>query len=105
VISLRQLTLARAAKVLIEDASVQIHPGQKIGLTGANGSGKSSLFALLLGELHAEAGDLFMPPGWVIAHVAQETPALDQAALEFALDGDTVFAPGGARSGRRQRCG
>ena len=90
-ISLRQLTLARAAKVLIEDASVQIHPGQKIGLTGANGSGKSSLFALLLGELHAEAGDLFMPPGWVIAHVAQETPALDQAALEFALDGDTVL--------------
>ncbi len=90
-ISLRQLTLARAAKVLIEDASVQIHPGQKIGLTGANGSGKSSLFALLLGELHAEAGDLFLPPAWVIAHVAQETPALDQAALEFALDGDTVL--------------
>jgi ATP-binding cassette subfamily F protein 3 len=70
---------------------VQIHPGQKIGLTGANGSGKSSLFALLLGELHPEAGDLFMPPGWVIAHVAQETPALDQAALEFALDGDAVL--------------
>lgn len=90
-INLRQLTLARAAKVLIEDASVQIHPGQKIGLTGANGSGKSSLFALLLGELHPEAGDLFMPPGWVIAHVAQETPALDQAALEFALDGDAVL--------------
>ena len=90
-ISLRQLTLARATKVLIEDASVQIHPGQKIGLTGANGSGKSSLFALLLGELHPEAGDLFTPPGWVIAHVAQETSALDQAALEFALDGDAVL--------------
>ncbi|MES2408514.1 MAG: ATP-binding cassette domain-containing protein [Pseudomonadota bacterium] len=90
-INLQQLTLARAAKVLIEDATVQIHPGQKIGLTGANGSGKSSLFALLLGELHPEAGDLFMPPGWVIAHVAQETPALDQPALEFALDGDTVL--------------
>ncbi|HAN56858.1 MAG TPA: ABC transporter ATP-binding protein, partial [Betaproteobacteria bacterium] len=87
-ISLRQLTLTRAAKILIEGASVQIHPGQKVGLTGANGTGKSSLFALLLGELHAEAGDLTMPPDWVIAHVAQETPALDQAALEFALDGD-----------------
>ncbi|MDP2026894.1 ribosomal protection-like ABC-F family protein [Sulfuriferula sp.] len=87
-ISLRQLTLTRAAKILIENASVQIHPGQKVGLTGANGTGKSSLFALLLGELHAEAGNLTMPPDWVIAHVAQETPALDQAALEFALDGD-----------------
>ena len=91
VINLRQLTLARAAKVLIEDASLQIHPGQKIGLIGANGSGKSSLFALFLGELHAEAGDMNIPPGWVIAHVAQETPALQQAALEFALDGDTVL--------------
>ncbi len=87
-ISLRQLSLHRAAKILIENASVQIHPGQKIGLTGANGTGKSSLFALLLGELHAESGDLTLPPDWVIAHVAQETPALEQAALEYALDGD-----------------
>ncbi len=83
-----QLTLARAAKTLIEQASLQIHPGQKIGLTGANGSGKSSLFALLRGELHAESGDLDLPDTWVIAHVSQDTPALQQPALEFTLDGD-----------------
>ena len=87
-IQLRNLTLARAAKVLIESASLQVHPGQKIGLTGANGSGKSSLFALLRGELHQEAGDLDLPRDWVIAHVAQETPALAIDALDFTLDGD-----------------
>ena len=87
-IQLRNLTLARAAKILIESASLQVHPGQKIGLTGANGSGKSSLFALLRGELHQEAGDLDLPRDWVIAHVAQETPALAIDALDFTLDGD-----------------
>jgi ATP-binding cassette, subfamily F, member 3 len=59
-----------------------------VGLIGANGAGKSSLFALLRGELQHESGDLQMPPNWVIAHVAQETPALGLAALEFTLDGD-----------------
>jgi ATP-binding cassette subfamily F protein 3 len=88
VIQLRNLTLARAAKILIESASLQVHPGQKIGLTGANGSGKSSLFALLRGELPQEAGDLDLPRDWVIAHVAQETPALALSALDFTLDGD-----------------
>lgn len=83
-----QLTLARAAKILIEQANLQIHPGQKIGLTGANGCGKSSLFALLRGELHAESGDLSLPDTWTIAHVSQDTPALQQPALEFTLDGD-----------------
>jgi ATP-binding cassette subfamily F protein 3 len=88
VIQLRKLSLARGAKVLVEDASCQIHPGYKLGVVGANGCGKSSLFALLRGELHAESGDLELPPGWVIAHVAQETPALEQPAIEFVLDGD-----------------
>ncbi|MHB1676586.1 MAG: ATP-binding cassette domain-containing protein [Sulfuriferula sp.] len=83
-----QLNLARSAKPLIEQANLQIYPGQKIGLTGANGCGKSSLFALLRGELQAEAGNLDLPPAWVIAHVSQDTPALQQAALEFVLDGD-----------------
>jgi ATP-binding cassette subfamily F protein 3 len=59
-----------------------------VGLTGANGSGKSSLFGLLRGELHADLGDLEMPPGWTIAHVAQETPALAQAGIEYVIDGD-----------------
>ncbi len=87
-IQFKNLTLARGVKVLVEGASFQLHPGHKVGLTGANGAGKSSLFALLRGELHAESGDLDMPPHWVIAHVAQETPALADAAIEFVLDGD-----------------
>ena len=87
-IQFKDISLARGAKPLIEDASFQLHPGQKVGLTGANGTGKSSLFVLLRGELHQERGDLEMPAQWVIAHVTQETPALGQAALDFTLDGD-----------------
>ncbi len=87
-ILLRNLTLARAGRPLIEGASLGLHAGWKAGLTGANGSGKSSLFALLTGELHQEGGDLELPPQWVIAHVGQETPALPIAAIEFVLDGD-----------------
>jgi len=88
-ILLRQLTLARGARPLIEDASLQIHTGWRVGLVGANGSGKSSLFALLAGELHAESGDCEIPPAWSIASVSQETPALPSPAIEFVLDGDT----------------
>jgi ATP-binding cassette subfamily F protein 3 len=87
-IQFRNLTLTRGARVLVEGASFQLHPGHKVGLTGANGAGKSSIFALLRGELHAESGDLEMPPQWVIAHVAQETPAIASPAIEFVLDGD-----------------
>jgi len=67
---------------------LQLHQGHKVGLTGANGAGKSSLFAMLRGELHPEKGDFEMPASWVVAHVAQETPALPLPALEFVLDGD-----------------
>jgi len=67
---------------------MQLHPGHKVGLTGANGAGKSSLFAMLRGEVHPEQGDLEMPASWVVAHVAQETPALAMPAIEFVLDGD-----------------
>ena len=88
-IQFRNLTLARGARELITDASLQIHPGWRVGLTGANGSGKSSVFALLRGELHAERGDCDIPAAWRIATVAQETPALDTAAIEYVLDGDT----------------
>src|SRR4029077_8473881 len=82
------VTLRRGARVLFEGASMNVHPGQKVGLVGANGSGKSSLLALVRGELHADAGEVILPPRWVLAHVAQETPALDRPALEFAIDGD-----------------
>ncbi len=87
-IALRNLEFSRAGERLVTGASCQLHPGWKIGLVGANGCGKSSFFALLRGELHPDAGDLELPPSWTIAHVAQETPALANAALEFVLDGD-----------------
>ena len=87
-IVLRALQLRRGVKVLFEDASLTFNRGQKIGVTGANGTGKSSLFALLLGELHQDAGDLEIQPGLVVAHVAQETPSTDQLAIEYVLDGD-----------------
>ena len=87
-ILLRNLVLARGAKRLIDGASLQLHPGWRIGLVGANGTGKSTLFAALRGLLHADSGDLEIPPGWTIAHVAQETPALSAPAIDYALDGD-----------------
>lgn len=87
-ILLRNLCFGRNGRVLVEEASLQLHPGWKIGLIGANGSGKSSFLALLRNELHAEGGDLEIPRSWVVAHVAQDTPALPDAALEFTLDGD-----------------
>lgn len=88
-IQFRNLTLARGARKLIVDASMQIHAGMRVGLAGANGSGKTSLFALLRGELHADLGDCEMPPAWRIATVAQETPALEMPAIDYVLDGDT----------------
>ena len=87
-IALRQVTFARVGRPLVVDASLQIHPGWKVGVVGANGCGKSSLFALLAGELHAESGDVTLPAAWHIARVAQETPALPDPALDFVLDGD-----------------
>ncbi len=87
-IVLRALQLRRGVKVLFEEVSLTFNRGQKIGVTGANGSGKSSLFALLLGELHQDAGDLEIQPRLVVAHVAQETPSTDQLAIEYVLDGD-----------------
>jgi ATP-binding cassette subfamily F protein 3 len=80
--------LSRGAKPLIEGADLTIHAGERVGLIGANGSGKSSLFALLRGELHADRGDVELPAHWRIAHVAQETPALDRPAVDYAIDGD-----------------
>ena len=91
-IQFKNITIARGTKSLFEAASFQLHAGHKVGLTGANGTGKSSLFALLRNELHAEKGTLEMPPNWVIAHVAQETPALNLPALAFTLEGDAELS-------------
>jgi ATP-binding cassette subfamily F protein 3 len=87
-IRISNLTLARGNKRLLEDAALTVHPGHRVGLIGANGSGKSSLFALLRGEIDADAGEVSLPPSWVIAHVAQETPPVRAPAIEFVLDGD-----------------
>jgi ATP-binding cassette subfamily F protein 3 len=84
----RDVTLRRGGRVLFAGANLAVFPGQKVGITGANGTGKSSLFALLRGELHADAGDVEFPAKWIFGHVAQETPAVDQSALEYVLDGD-----------------
>ncbi|GAA5785167.1 ATP-binding cassette domain-containing protein [Chitiniphilus shinanonensis] len=87
-IRLKSLTLRRGTKVLLDQAELTLHPGQKVGVVGANGAGKSSFFGLLRGELHADSGDLELPPRLVIGHVAQETPALTTSALDYTLDGD-----------------
>jgi ATP-binding cassette, subfamily F, member 3 len=87
-IQFKNVSIVRGIKVLVEQASLQLHPGHKVGLTGANGAGKSSLFALLRGELIADKGDIEIPSSWVIGHVAQETPALAIPAIQFVLQGD-----------------
>ena len=82
------LSVRRGVKLLFENTSFQIHPGQKVGLTGANGTGKSSFFSLILHELHVDSGDCLYPEHWVIAHVAQEVPDGEQSAMDYVLDGD-----------------
>lgn len=87
-LKLTNLTLRRGPHVLIAGATLAVHAGQRVGLTGANGTGKSSLFALIRGELSPDQGEIALPPAWVIAHVAQETPAVDTPAIDYAMDGD-----------------
>jgi len=88
VLSLNQISLRRGPKLLLEEVSFQVHAGQRMGLIGANGSGKSSLFAMLLGELEPDTGELQLNPDLMIAHVAQESPDDIQSALNYVLDGD-----------------
>jgi ATP-binding cassette subfamily F protein 3 len=87
-ISLNQVSLRRGSKLLFENATFQAHSGNRIGLVGANGSGKSSLFALLLGTLEADEGSLEMNSVDRISHVAQESPSGMRSALDFVIDGD-----------------
>ena len=84
-ISLKNITLRRAAKVLLADCSAVIQPGEKVALVGRNGAGKSSLFALLTGELHEDKGDFFMPSGWRMAQVLQHMPETEDTATEFEI--------------------
>ncbi len=87
-ISFKNLAIRRGKTVLFDGANVQIHKRWKIGLTGRNGTGKSSVMALLMGQLHADVGECAVPNDYIIAHVAQETPGLEQVAIEFVIDGD-----------------
>jgi len=87
-ITLREVTLRRGVKVVLDAATVTLQPGEKIGLVGRNGAGKSSLFSLLTNRLHADAGDVDMPPRWRMAEVAQNMPETDDGATDFVLQGD-----------------
>ena len=87
-LNFKNLALRRGSRVLFSGAALTIHKGQKVGFTGANGAGKSSLFALVRDELHADEGEFTLPPGLEIAHVAQETPAVACSAIDYVMDGD-----------------
>ena len=88
-IKLQHLSLQRGNKPLLHQASATLFPGQKIALVGANGSGKSSLFQLLLGQLSADDGDIDIPSQWQISHMAQEVATSDRPALDYVMDGDS----------------
>jgi ATP-binding cassette subfamily F protein 3 len=91
-INLKNVTLRRGTKVLLDQTSVTLNPGEKVGLVGRNGAGKSTLFALFNGTLHEDGGDFEMPKAWRMAQVAQNMPETDQPASEFVLEGDTRLA-------------
>ena len=88
-ITLRDIQLRRGTRILLDQASVTLNPGEKIGLVGRNGAGKSTLFALFNGSLHEDRGEFHMPPSWRMTQVAQHMPETDQPAPLFVLEGDT----------------
>ena len=90
-ITLKSVTLRRSAKVLLDNASVTLNPGEKVGLVGRNGAGKSTLFALFNGTLHEDAGDFYLPAQWRMAQVAQEMPETSQSATDFVIEGDSAL--------------
>ncbi|MEO7392892.1 MAG: ATP-binding cassette domain-containing protein, partial [Ramlibacter sp.] len=88
-IILKNLVLRRSAKVLLDNVSVTLNPGEKVGLVGRNGAGKSTLFGLINGTLHEDGGDFSMPSQWRLGQVAQNMPETDEPATNFVLGGDT----------------
>lgn len=90
-ISFEDVSIRRGKKLLLSGASLQIHPGFKVGLTGKNGTGKSTLFSVFMGGLSVDAGELSRPDNWVVAHMAQEVTATDMTALDFVLSGDAEW--------------
>ncbi len=88
-ITLKDVSLRRGTKLVLDAANVTLQPGENVGLVGRNGAGKSSLFALLTNRLQSDAGDFYMPPRWRIGEVAQNMPETDDGATDFVLEGDT----------------
>jgi ATP-binding cassette, subfamily F, member 3 len=90
-ISVRNVTLRRGVNVVLDNASVTFTPGEKIGLVGRNGAGKSSFFGLLNGTLHEDSGEFSIPAAWKMGQVAQDMPETEQSATDFVIEGDTVM--------------
>ena len=90
-IILKNVTLRRGSKVLLDKTSVTLTPGEKVGLVGRNGAGKSSLFAMLNGTLHEDSGEFSIPAQWRMSQVAQDMPETEQSATDFVVEGDTVL--------------
>ncbi len=90
-IILKNVTLRRGSKVLLDQTSVTLNPGEKVGLVGRNGAGKSSLFAVLNGTLHEDGGEFSIPTQWRMSQVAQDMPETEQSATDFVVDGDIVL--------------
>ncbi|NUA30221.1 ABC-F family ATP-binding cassette domain-containing protein [Cupriavidus basilensis] len=90
-ISVRNVTLRRGVNAVLDRASVTFNPGEKIGLVGRNGAGKSSFFALLNGTLHEDSGEFSIPAAWKMGQVAQDMPETEQSATDFVVEGDTVL--------------
>ncbi len=90
-ITLKNVVLRRGAKVILDSASVTMNPGEKIGLVGRNGAGKSSLFAMLNGTLHEDGGEFYIPAQWRMAQVAQDMPETEQSATDYVIEGDVVL--------------
>ncbi|MCZ2104745.1 MAG: ATP-binding cassette domain-containing protein [Comamonadaceae bacterium] len=104
-LTLKNVTLRRGTKVVLDGASATIQPGERVGLVGRNGAGKSSLFALLQGTLHEDSGDVALPRQWRLASVAQEMPQTAEPATAFVLAGDTRLTQLQAQLAQAQAAG
>ena len=91
-IALNNIKLMRGSRVLLDSVNISIQPGEKVGLVGRNGAGKSSLFALFTGQLHEDKGEFSKPAAWVTAQVAQDIPESEDSATNFVLGGDVLLA-------------
>ena len=87
-LKINNLALRRGTRLLLERVNLDVFPGQRLGLTGANGSGKSSLFSVIAGRLEADQGSVTLPRGTLISEVMQETPQSEDSAIEYVIDSD-----------------